>query len=669
MLSQQAHAINEEAFLRETLRTGHVLSIEDIELAQAAAAQELSVIEGEGASESVEDILPVLAGLAAAANRDPMVVKTLLSALLPITSFGHEALSTSMNPTNYLVPRAYENYRLFRNYSPFGTAGGALRRLHDVFGVRRHVVFDGPPAGIDVQLWRRIRVTALMWRALPHFEPVPGELCDAFEIYSNLCDVLLSFEPHAKKAPQFRFLRAPGLSLGRSHASRAAKLLVASLGALRNAVETPRSVTERLAEVISRNATYSVGHHRNAFIHGRCLDALLGDEQLDAIAFLHSMRSTRWFRRDEVTGEMPFFRDLVAFGRPMYGVFSREEIALFRQWAEQEEDVAPEVVAPSLRSPREDVFLGEASSKPPVEAWATQSPSKKFRHLAGEGALARAHLGGMSQELEQILRLGDEFVPDSDYDSALDFFEYSSATIRARIDKVHAVQGIVAAKIFERPHAKELHEVQALLATAAPPAMIDGAWLWGVMKYCPFDELTTAPLAEIFDDEVGNGRIEQNHSAIYADLLREAVSSPESLVRITCADDPRVRPEWYAIANAHLLFARLGHLHFPELLGWTLSLELVGLGGIFHRMAGTLESFGLDPAFYRLHVSADNLGSGHSGKALSAAIEYMDRCVLADGSRRANQTWRRIWTAFRAYRALEARLSGDKALQPKPALN
>ncbi len=196
-----------------------------------------------------------------------------------------------------------------------------------------------------------------------------------------------------------------------------------------------------------------------------------------------------------------------------------------------------------------------------------------------------------------------------------------------------------------------------LQVAGSPVALIDGAWLQSIPAQFFREREITDALFQIYYEEVGNGEYVYNHAKLYRDLLRALKADVADIHEEAFIADARIPDGWFVFGTFMLSLAGEARRRFPELLGWTLSTELAGLGGVYQFMHDQLERNELDSRFYRVHISADNLSSGHSSMATAAIVKFMEHYgEYGEDDRVTDTVWERIWTGFRAYRMLERRM-------------
>src|SRR6476619_795440 len=65
-----------------------------------------------------------------------------------------------------------------------------------------------------------------------------------------------------------------------------------------------------------------------------------------------------------------------------------------------------------------------------------------------------------------------------------------------------------------------------------------------------------------------------------------------------------------------------------------------------------MESFGMDPSYYRLHVGIDNASAGHGALAKQAVQLYLDNVRKQGGDAAMQAAFERIWTGYVAFGTL-----------------
>ncbi|MNU73444.1 hypothetical protein D3C71_629260 [compost metagenome] len=147
------------------------------------------------------------------------------------------------------------------------------------------------------------------------------------------------------------------------------------------------------------------------------------------------------------------------------------------------------------------------------------------------------------------------------------------------------------------------------LQRVAPTKEVDGAWLEGVLERWRdhrFDGLLTTYL-----EELGKGDPRQNHVRIYRTLLAEH----------DCDDQQGLDDEHFLQGAIQLALGRCGADFMPEVIGYNLGYEQLPLHLLIS--AYELRELGIDPYYFTLHVTIDNVSSGHGRKAVQSLLELM----------------------------------------------
>jgi hypothetical protein len=79
-----------------------------------------------------------------------------------------------------------------------------------------------------------------------------------------------------------------------------------------------------------------------------------------------------------------------------------------------------------------------------------------------------------------------------------------------------------------------------------------------------------------------------------------------------------------------------------------MAIELSGLGRVYLRLAEELKFWGINPAIVNVHISIDNVASGHAALAKKAIRLYLDEILAACGEAEMQKQWRRIYTGYRS---------------------
>lgn len=146
------------------------------------------------------------------------------------------------------------------------------------------------------------------------------------------------------------------------------------------------------------------------------------------------------------------------------------------------------------------------------------------------------------------------------------------------------------------------------LQQVTPTKAVDGAWLHGVLAH--WDDPRYHGLIRIYLEELGDGDPACNHVVIWRRLLTEQ----------GCHEPVPLADERYLQGALQLALGCNSEAFFPEVLGYNLGYEQLPL----HLLISSheLNELGIDPHYFRLHVTIDNASTGHANKALEAVRQF-----------------------------------------------
>ena len=142
------------------------------------------------------------------------------------------------------------------------------------------------------------------------------------------------------------------------------------------------------------------------------------------------------------------------------------------------------------------------------------------------------------------------------------------------------------------------------LQHVAPTKAVDGAWLAGTLRHWPDPRFHG--LIRTYLEELGDGDPACNHVLIFQRLLSE----------LGCHEPLPLSADRYLQGCVQLALGLNTDALLPEVIGYNLGYEQPPLHLLI--TAFELDELGIDPQYFRLHVTIDNASSGHACKALHA---------------------------------------------------
>ncbi|MEO6015757.1 MAG: iron-containing redox enzyme family protein [Polaromonas sp.] len=165
------------------------------------------------------------------------------------------------------------------------------------------------------------------------------------------------------------------------------------------------------------------------------------------------------------------------------------------------------------------------------------------------------------------------------------------------------------------------------LRAVAPTKLVDGAWLYGLLAH--WKNPRFADLVQTYLEELGEGSVDKNHVVIYRQLLAQ-----QGLDVSLDLDD-----SLYTQGVVQLALAFNAEEFLPEVIGFNLGYEQLPLHLLI--TAYELNELGLDPYYFTLHVTIDNIDSGHARRAVKSVLNNLPHIVDAE------KFWQRVQNGLR----------------------
>lgn len=194
-------------------------------------------------------------------------------------------------------------------------------------------------------------------------------------------------------------------------------------------------------------------------------------------------------------------------------------------------------------------------------------------------------------------------------------------------------QGYLADRRSGQPRRFFQNKSHALhfLNGVAPTKLVDGAWLYGVLK--AWQDPRYGELIRIYLEELGDGEPSQNHVLLYQKLLAEQ----------ECLNWENLSDLHFVQGAIQLALALHADCFLPEVIGFNLGYEQLPLH--LPITAYELDELGIDPYYFTLHITIDNAASGHAARAVRAVHDALPQM----GDRAA--FFRRLKNGYRLNRA------------------
>ncbi len=398
------------------------------------------------------------------------------------------------------------------------------------------------------------------------------------------------------------------------------------------------SLADKVGKLFAEKAVAACGHHRALLLDGRRMDDWFAQAPFDGLGFMQALLNSPYV--DRINPKQSRLLNLFSFDGPMFGVLSAPEIQLLENWlvAGGQLPAAAKPEAPATVRPIADNIPPNNPSNKATQKLSGISNRQLYYYLVNAD-LFPAVSALAKNKVKAVLRQAGSA-------QALPFKQYSPPRLQAYFNG-----------LYQR-------EIQSYQALSGSPKLPKKAYVWGIGQFAPtilvdgcwlqnYQQLTGAGhpmiatmLGKIYHDELGGGKLAQNHPLIYRQLLESQamalppIHSPEFINHTGFLDSAFDLPVYL------LAISQFPQAFLPELLGLNMAIELSGLGKVYMRLADELAYWGIDPAIVNLHSTIDNIASGHAALAQQAIVLYLDAIAAAAGEAQMQQHWRRTYTGY-----------------------
>ncbi len=411
-----------------------------------------------------------------------------------------------------------------------------------------------------------------------------------------------------------------------------------------------QNLDSQVADLVLRHAPMAGSHHRNVKLGGAAMSDIFAAPDVSIQSFIESFRKSFYLRADK-EGGCRFTRSL-KFGGPMFGIFTTEESATFKAWANEiaENRDAPVVLLSARPDDPHGVQLVErARAARPRGAVETGPPPADDRELffrlvnienfPAALPLARAR----AEEGLAIARGIFEHGAAGRYTDG-SFFAYSPQALLDRIDAIYWKKLVSPYQPLDTIPDRDAVIFEQ--KTYALGNLIDGSWSFRIANTGRYDRTSDGKLFAIHADEMGLGEIEKNHITLIHEVLGSMEIQLPHIADAAFLGQDELPDEVYGFAINQLALAMFPDSHYPEIVGYNLAIEMFGLGELRLHEIQKLRHWGLNPIYEEAHLSIDNASSGHARQSAEIVNDYLDDVRRRFGETRMHEEWRRVLNGY-----------------------
>lgn len=418
---------------------------------------------------------------------------------------------------------------------------------------------------------------------------------------------------------------------------------------------SPRQAMHRLLQMLK---THAAGHHGNIRLGSKTLDEWFREQPFKSENFLASLLHSSWV--DNAKPEQSRLLTLFEFNGPMFGVLNEDNKKIVKNWLIAElnsNNKSKKNRLGSLKSRTYPYGLKKIPSETDCLRGAFQpkwsshgtlcrvdfaklGPAKLFYYLINSDVYPGV--------LEPAKKTVNNILTRARLLSRLPFTRYSHEAFENYIDSLYRHEAAHYRPLDRKPKLARESYVWGI-EQLAPTILTDGSWLQSTyrLEYFPSHKIASW-LNAIYLDEIGNGKLEQNHPHIYCRLLESVGLDLPPVASEAFANYPGFVESAFDIPVYLMAIAKFSVPFIPELLGLNMAIELSGLGNQYLRLSQALRYWEIDSSIVDIHTSIDNLATGHAALAMQAIRSYLDDIAASAGKEAVDEHWRRIYTGFRS---------------------
>ncbi len=399
----------------------------------------------------------------------------------------------------------------------------------------------------------------------------------------------------------------------------------------------PNEADEALA-VFRRKAKFAKGYHGSIQIGDRSLDSWFETGLTDGQAFLNGLTASNYVDRENPENSR-LIKASISTDGPMFGVFSANDIDTLLAWLRKGSNTPSQQGGAGYDEP--DLTKSTQPAGNRLMSKTKVSTRELYYRLINRG-LQQETLPNARRYVDRCLRmtrLQTKWLRNHQC------FPYDNQRFNRYVEDLYRREMAAYKPVVGHPKfGREVYRWG--IEQFAPTLLVDGCWLQNIERLCDCNPEVGERLGAIYADEIGSGRCADNHANVYRCLLDDLKIRLPDFDTPEFADHPGFLDSAFDLPAYFLAISQFPQSYLPEILGLNMAIELSGLGAGYMRLAESLEFWGIDAKIVRLHLSIDNLASGHSEIAKQAIGIYLDQVLANGGEAEMQRHWRRIWVGY-----------------------
>lgn len=410
---------------------------------------------------------------------------------------------------------------------------------------------------------------------------------------------------------------------------------------------------DQFATLIQTRRSHALGYHQNIRLGDKSLDEWLANAHKDTRPLLRALHDSPLI--DRACPASSRLIRAMEFGGPMFGVFSPQERKNTLAWIEDPRSpgCTPNHSTPEAGSPNNPCPLPDFEQS-------RVKPARSYRPRTRDLYLALLQSESPGDTPPGADRLTQKILKRTHRLRLLGFgdkpFAYTPEALTRFVETRHRNE-VGRYRPFKGTPKVDKVFCQWAILQLAPAILGDGAWLAGISTAAEKLGPVRRHLLKIYVDELGHGREDWNHPNVYRRLLESQGLNLPNFTTEAFAHHPALLGSAFELPVYLLAMGLLSDQYLPELLGLNLAIELSGLGASYMKAIDILRHHGMDPTIVELHLSIDNLATGHAARARDAIVLYLEEVRQREGAPAVDRVWKRIWLGYQSLHAATQTLS------------
>ncbi|MCI0591135.1 MAG: iron-containing redox enzyme family protein [Gammaproteobacteria bacterium] len=440
---------------------------------------------------------------------------------------------------------------------------------------------------------------------------------------------------------------------------------------LHDAMRKPRTLTsphQKMMAMVREKALHARNMHRNRKLGGQLINDWFAQKPFDAEGFLKALAASPYVSL-KAPLESALLTRSIRFGGPMFRIFTDAEQAVIAEWvqslaSEPQPDELADIAVDMPPVSRSALAPVQQDDTPDLATYAKCSKRELYYYFVNADlypdALPTARKVARQYFKRAKAEMGKRGLPAQQR-----LFPYSHDALESRIRLIYETE-TNAYETFVPPSTVPREIMIWFMQQYAPFPMVDGSWVQHIAKAGVSQTEISARLFRIYSDEVGNADTFLNHPNVFRRLLEgEGIHMPPT-DSLEFAMQPALRDFAFDLPLLTLSVSMFPKAFLPEIIGVNLAIELSGLGKDYMQTIDELRYWKIDPSFFTLHLTIDNIASGHTAVAMETVHLYLDQILATQGQQAMQREWERIWIGYLAFKHSMTRF--DSTLEWKGSL-